>query len=191
MPARIYDQKTIITRLGEVFRDHGFEGASMTEISKATGLGKGSLYHAFPGGKEQMAEAVLADIDQWFETNVFRPLADEEKRPLAAVQNMLDACETYFRNGGRVCLVGVFALGSTRDRFSHAIASYFHRWHDALRTCLSRANLNKRAADDLSEEILSRIQGGLIIARAFDDPSCFGREIDRLRNVLRKKSQTR
>src|SRR5437762_12723369 len=45
--------------LGEVFRAHGYEGATLALITEATGLGKGSLYHFFPGGKAQMAAAVL------------------------------------------------------------------------------------------------------------------------------------
>ncbi|TGQ06111.1 helix-turn-helix domain-containing protein, partial [Mesorhizobium sp. M00.F.Ca.ET.217.01.1.1] len=43
--------------IGEVFREHGYEGASLALIGAATGLGKGSLYHFFPGGKEEMARA--------------------------------------------------------------------------------------------------------------------------------------
>lgn len=49
-----------VSALAEVFREHGFEGASLSLLSKATGLGKGSLYNFFPGGKEEMMEAVLA-----------------------------------------------------------------------------------------------------------------------------------
>ena len=62
--------------LGEVFRAHGYEGATLALISEATGLGKGSLYHLFPGGKEQMAAEVLADIDAWFELNIYAPLRE-------------------------------------------------------------------------------------------------------------------
>jgi hypothetical protein len=29
-------------------------------------LGKGSLYHFFPGGKEDMAKAVLDEVAVWF-----------------------------------------------------------------------------------------------------------------------------
>ena len=49
----------IVDRLFAVFRDRGFEGASLADLSRATGLGKSSLYHHFPEGKEQMAQAVL------------------------------------------------------------------------------------------------------------------------------------
>ena len=57
------ERSQVLRALGEVFRAHGYEGASLTLITEATGLGKGSLYHLFPGGKEQMAAEVLADID--------------------------------------------------------------------------------------------------------------------------------
>jgi AcrR family transcriptional regulator len=66
----------VLRALGEVFRAHGYEGASLTLITEATGLGKGSLYHLFPGGKEQMAAEVLADIDGWFELNIYAPLLE-------------------------------------------------------------------------------------------------------------------
>src|SRR6516165_9436370 len=80
----------LIAALAEVFREHGFHGASLDLISRRTGLGKGSLYHAFPGGKEQMAAEVLANIDAWFEQNVFTPLRDDVK-PLRAIVKTLDA----------------------------------------------------------------------------------------------------
>ena len=60
----------ILPVLAEVFRAHGYEGASLSLITRATGLGKGSLYHLFPGGKAEMAACGLAEIDAWFEANL-------------------------------------------------------------------------------------------------------------------------
>jgi TetR/AcrR family transcriptional regulator, lmrAB and yxaGH operons repressor len=66
MMARIMtDRSAAIPALAEAFREHGFEGASLAHLCEATGLGKGSLYHFFPGGKDEMAAAVLADVDAW------------------------------------------------------------------------------------------------------------------------------
>ena len=67
MPRIVAERSDTLPVLAEVFREHGYEGASLSLISKATGLGKGSLYHFFPGGKEEMADAVLSEIDGWFE----------------------------------------------------------------------------------------------------------------------------
>jgi len=185
MPARVQSPERVITALAEVFREYGFHGASLAHISKATGLGKGSLYHAFPGGTEDMAAAVLADIDGWFETNVFMPLDDPSIPASKAIEHMLDACTEYFQCGGRVCLVGVLALSDTRDSFADAINGYFRRWADALSAALRRSGLSRGQARSAAEDVLAGIQGGLVIARAFDDNSYFEREIKRLRARLK------
>ncbi len=52
-----------------------YGGASLAAISQHTGLGKGSLYNFFPGGKEEMAEAVLEQVAIWFQDEVYRPCA--------------------------------------------------------------------------------------------------------------------
>ena len=80
------ERREVLRALGEVFRAHGYEGASLTLITDATGLGKGSLYHLFPGGKEQMAAEVLADIDAWFEFNIYAPLREASINDIAIAE---------------------------------------------------------------------------------------------------------
>src|SRR5690348_16932169 len=48
----VAERSDVIPQLGELFRKHGFVGTSLSLITAHTGLGKGSLYHFFPGGKE-------------------------------------------------------------------------------------------------------------------------------------------
>jgi TetR/AcrR family transcriptional regulator, lmrAB and yxaGH operons repressor len=181
MARLVAERADILPVLAELFREHGFEGASLSLISDRTGLGKGSLYHFFPGGKEEMAAAVLAEIDGWFEANIFRPLR-EAADPLEAVAATLGATEVYFRSGRRVCLVGVFALSDTRDRFAQAISGYFAAWRDALADALARGG--QAAAQDLAEAILADLQGGLVLARALDDPTVFQRAITRSKRKM-------
>ena len=168
----------MLPALAEVFREHGFEGASLALIGARTGLGKGSLYHFFPGGKEEMAAAVLAEIDGWFEQHIFRPLREEE--PHRAVAEMIRAVDGYFRSGRRVCLVGAFALGDVRDRFGAAIRGYFAAWTDALAQALARGGLDAEAARDRAEEAVAAIQGALVLARALDEPAAFRRSLARI-----------
>ena len=182
MARPVAERADILPILAELFREHGYEGASLSLITERTGLGKGSLYHFFPGGKEEMAAAVLAEIDGWFEANIFRPLR-EATDPLEAVTATLDATEEYFRSGRRVCLVGVFALSDTRDRFALAISGYFAGWRDALTDALVRAG----QPADLAEEILAALQGGLVLARALDDPGTFQRAVARSKHVAHSR----
>ncbi len=99
----------------------------MSLLSEATGLGKGSLYNFFPGGKEEMIKAVLADIERWFVTTVFAPLKQPQD-PAGAITAMIAVVTTYFQSGGRICLVGLLGLSSSSDTVSVRIRSYLTRW---------------------------------------------------------------
>jgi TetR/AcrR family transcriptional regulator, lmrAB and yxaGH operons repressor len=185
MARRISERADLLPVLGEIFRDHGFEAASLSVIGARTGLGKGSLYHFFPGGKEEMAKAVLDEIDRWFENEVFRPLR-EGGNAAADIEAMLVAVDGYFRSGHRICLVGALALADSRERFAAQIAGYFAAWQEALAGALARAG--RADPDGLAEEVLALIQGGLVLARARDEADIFTRLLARLRLKLRPAS---
>lgn len=181
MPAALISRDEAVGRIAEVFREQGFEGASMSAITAATGLGKGSLYNHFPGGKDEMAASVLAQIEAWFEREVFAPLREEEAA--AALDRMFAHTDAYFRGGGRICLVGAFALDATRDRFAAAVQDYFAQWVSALGMALRRAGLSPARAEAMAETLVAGIQGALVLARALDDPAVFRRQLDHLQAI--------
>lgn len=146
----------------------------MSIISKATGLGKGSLYNFFPGGKEEMMAAVLSDIDQWFDRTIFTPL-EKASDPATAIAKMMQDVEAYFQSGGRVCLVGWIGLGAARDPFARQVKGYFARWISALAHCLETARVPASAAVRLAEDAIAGIQGAIILSRALDDGGAFMR----------------
>ncbi len=183
MARMVAERSDAIASLAEVFREHGYEGASLALIGKATGLGKGSLYHFFPKGKEEMVRAVLAEIDQWFEDSVYSPLR-EGTDANAAVTSMLDETTKYFRSGRRVCLVGALAVANTRDLFAQAIRGYFIAWVDALQSALVRQGRDVEQARLLSEDAVLAIQGAIVLSRALDDPAVFERAIGQLHKRL-------
>lgn len=178
MARLVAERGDVIPVLGEIFREHGFEGASLALISARTGLGKGSLYHFFPGGKEEMAAAVLDEIAGWFEHHVYGPL--DHLAPEAAIPAMFATVAEYFRSGRRVCLIGAFALGDSRDRFPLMVRQYFDRWLAALEGCLVRRGLGAARARSLARAVVAGIQGGIILTRALDDDGPFLETIARL-----------
>ncbi|MCA0928068.1 TetR/AcrR family transcriptional regulator [Ruegeria profundi] len=179
MTRTVAERDDVIPVLAEVFRHHGYEGASIGIISARTGLGRSSLYHFFPGGKKEMATAVLTHVAQWFETNVFTIL--DSLPPPAAINKMLDAVTAYFEGGNRICLVGAFALDATRDQFTDAVRSYFNRWISSLAACLERLQPTVSDALFQARRIVATIQGGIILARATEHPETFHSLIDDLR----------
>lgn len=183
MARMVAERADAIAPLAEVFREHGYEGASLALIGEATGLGKGSLYHFFPNGKEEMVRAVLDEIGQWFEDAVYSPLRNE-RNANGAIGAMLDSTAQYFRSGRRVCLVGALAVSNTRDLFAQAIRGYFVAWVDALQSALTRQGRDAKQSRILAEEAVLAIQGAIVLSRALDDPSVFQRAIEQLRGRL-------
>lgn len=164
--------------IAEVFREFGYEGASLSRITERTGLGKGSLYHFFPGGKEEMARDILVHVDHWFVENMFRPL--ERDAPAAGIEKMWAATTDYFHSGRRICLVGAFSLDETREPFSAEIRLYFARWIKALSGALARGGLDPREARQLGEATVGGIQGALVLARAMRNAKIFPRQLARI-----------
>lgn len=183
MKRALTDRASAVPRLAEAFRAQGYEGASLTLLSQATGLGKGSLYNFFPGGKKEMMDAVLADIDGWFEATIFEPL-EQPQNPATAIRLMIEEVTAYFRSGGRVCLVGWLGLGSSRGSFAGTINGYFARWISALRHCLQVGHVPPAAAQALAEETVCGIQGAIILSRALDEKATFDRMVGRHEALL-------
>ena len=182
MARAVTERADALPALGEVFREHGYSGASLAIISEATGLGKGSLYHFFPGGKAEMAEAVLAEIEAWFTRRIFEPLRAADA-PAAAVTAMFENVTAYFNAGRRICLVGALALGDPEEVFAAAVARYFRLWIEALAALLTRAGV--AGAEDLAEQVVGEIQGIIVLTKALDDTAVFARRIGDLeRRVL-------
>jgi AcrR family transcriptional regulator len=183
----------VVPVLAEAFREHGYEGASMSVLQEASGLGRGSLYNFFPGGKEEMARAVLDDIRSWFAEHVFAPLraaaGGDRASAQAGVAAMLDEVDDYFRSGRRICLQGAFALGRERDRFAETVGGYFSEWADALAAALGASGAPEPRA--LALRMLGAIQGGIVLARALDDAGAFAAALDDARRAARVEAQTR
>jgi AcrR family transcriptional regulator len=183
-PKRILtDRDSALPALAETFREHGFAGATLAALSKATGLGKGSLYNFFPGGKEEMMDAVLENIDGWFADAIFSPL-EHALDPAATVTAMFDDVTAYFRSGRRICLVGSLGLNSDGEPFSAKVKEYFVRWISALAHCLEAGKVPPAYALELAEEAVSGIQGAIVLARALGDDAIFLRIVHRLRATL-------
>ncbi len=172
------DRHDVVPILAGVFRDHGFDGSSLAVISRQTGLGKGSLYHYFPRGKQEMAEAVLDDVEQWFQHNVFEPLR-RGTDAASTTHEMFVQTSRYFRSNRLVCVFGAFTLGLERAAFSGRVAAHFAHWIEALTPVLRRLG-HGESAPELAEEIVAGIQGALVLARASGDDRRFERLLSRL-----------
>jgi AcrR family transcriptional regulator len=49
----------IVTATAELFRRQGYNGTGLKQVTQAAGAPVGSVYHFFPGGKDELAETVI------------------------------------------------------------------------------------------------------------------------------------
>ncbi len=183
MPAKKIDEDYLMDRLTDVFRLHGYEGASLSRISQATGLKRASLYHRFPGGKEEMAEAVLKSADEWFTSHILAPLTGSGK-PLARIQKMTKRLSNFYGAGRHSCLLDSLSIGEEDVAIRQHIEESFSAWLEALVRVALEAGLTPVMAKERAEEALIGIQGALVMARATGNTKPFLRILKNLPKLL-------
>ena len=163
-PAKI-EESTLLKKLSDVFRDVGYEGASLAMLAEATGLKKASLYHRFPGGKEQMASEVMANAESWLTERILTPLQSSDP-PQARTHAMIRNLDTFYCGGRQACLLNMMSSPrAERGPFTALIKKAFKAWTDALASALADADLDEDTARSRAERAIALLQGSLVVAR--------------------------
>jgi TetR/AcrR family transcriptional regulator, lmrAB and yxaGH operons repressor len=179
-------KQTYVPILLKLFRQFGYEGVTLTKISQATGLGKASLYHHFPGGKAEMATVALAEVNQWLETKIL-PILDstQDRSPIVIFQSMCQETSHFFNSGKNPCLWAVLAMEESSDTLFHnEISSALTKWIDAIAQVLIGARVDRKLAQQRSEDAIITIQGALIVSRGLRNYAPFQRVLQQLPQQL-------
>lgn len=179
MPPALSSRQEVVERLMLVIRRHGYDGASLAELSKATGLGKSSLYHYFPAGKDDMVRAVLEHVEQQLQELLFTPLR-EPGPARRRLDEMVKTVDAYYRSGREACVLGNLVLGTSRTRFRGQLRAIFDQFIEAVAAVLIDGGFSKAVARARAEDAVMRIEGALVLAGGMDDPTLFGRALKQL-----------
>jgi AcrR family transcriptional regulator len=183
VPTASISRDEVVARIQAVFRDYGFDGASLREISNATGLGKGSLYHYFPGGKDDMAVAVLERVDGWMRERVLEPLRGTGT-PQARLRTVVRALDELYDGGRNACVLGSLVVGAGGTRLQKPLGNAFAGWIDALRLLAIEAGVKPSEARRRAEDAVVRIEGSLVVAAALADGAPFKRALRAIEREL-------
>lgn len=183
MPAPLLSKEEVIDRIVGVFRQKGYDGASLADLSAATGLGRSSLYHYFPGGKQDMALAAIDQVGQWVEQNIVQPL-DGDGTPAERLARMLAAIDRLYAGGEEACLLGTLVLSGGLPLFQESLRRAFLTWIVALAKLLVEAGQAPEMAHARAEDAVLRIHGALVLAGGLGDPTPFRRVLARLQAEL-------
>lgn len=172
-----------IPKLVDVFRRYGYEGATLARLSEATGLGKASLYHHFPKGKEEMAAAVLDYLDRGLTEQLLAPL-DSDRPPVERLRAMSDNIDNFYKHGQQACVLALLSAGDAHDLFGQQIQRSLKVWIESLAQVAIEAGIDSDTARQRAEDAVLQIQGALVLARGLNDTSAFERVLQRLPEML-------
>jgi AcrR family transcriptional regulator len=167
-----------------LFREHGYSGTGFRDVIEHSGAPRGSIYHHFPGGKEQLAADTVAWAAAVIERRIER--AAQNGDPVVALGMFVDAWRevlehSNFRAGCPIVAVAAEAhAGSTATA---AAAAAFARWQDLITRALLDAGVGRTDARRLATLVVAAVEGAILLCRA-------RRDIRPLRDVHRALEAT-
>ncbi len=183
MTDRSVAKESLLPALADTFLKLGFDGASLSALSRAAGLQKASLYHHFPRGKQEMAEAVLDELAMQFEEQVFAPLNGTEPFQ-TRIDRMLLMLDSQHEGGTAPSMFALFSQGPKRDLFGDRIAAFYGRWITSLGGALAESGMPKTEAVRRAADAVMVIEGALLLSRALADTGPFQRVMRHLEETL-------
>jgi AcrR family transcriptional regulator len=167
-----------------LFRENGYSGTGFRDVIEHSGAPRGSIYHHFPGGKEQLAADTVAWAAEVIERRLQR--AAQNGNPLVALDMFVDAWREVLEDSNFRAGCPVVAVAAEADAGSSAIAAAaaaFGRWQDVIAHALLGAGVGRTDARRLATLVVASIEGAILLCRA-------RRDIRPLRDVHRALEAT-
>ncbi|NOX94880.1 MAG: TetR/AcrR family transcriptional regulator [Alphaproteobacteria bacterium] len=183
MPVIKSSREEAVEAIMREFRNSGYDAASLARLSAATGLGKSSLYHYFPNGKEDMAKAAVARTVELVAEAVIEPLTGVGSLK-ARVQKAMTGLARFYNGGKASCLVDLFTVGEAEAATPGLAKAMAEALLRAFAGAAEEAGHPKRQAKDIAERAVVEIEGALVLARALGSTRPFQRMLARLPALL-------
>lgn len=176
-------REEVLDRLMQVFRDYGYDGASLSRIADATGLGRSSLYHYFPKGKDDMAAAVLAHAGEFVRDNVLAPL-NADGTPRERLVKLAQGLDALYASGRSACLTNVLTMGDAAGKFTPPLRERLRRLIGALAKVAQEGGVDEGAARQQAEDVVIALHGALVVGRVLNSTAPFRRMLAELPDRL-------
>ncbi len=159
----------LIEATAELFRHQGYSATGVKEIVDAARAPFGSMYHFFPGGKEELGAATIRWSGAMYGELIEIFYADTSD-PVAATRQFFEAAADTVRDTDYTdaCPIATVALevASTSDPLRRATADVFESWLVQLDAHFARNGLTKTQARSLSVSLFCLLEGAFLLARA-------------------------
>lgn len=160
----------MLTTARHLLQTQGYNATGLNQILKVSGTPKGSLYHHFPGGKEQLAvEAIEAAAKE---------MGGKIYAAFEATSNFHDAMELVIDNGSREleesnyecgCPIATVALEATPGPVLEACSAAFQGAQKILESRMLMEGFPPDRAESLATLMFAAYEGALILSRTQRD----------------------
>src|SRR4029078_1967144 len=151
-------------------RARGARATSLDAVLEHSGAPRGSMYHHFPGGREQLLRETTDYAGEYVARRLERTATED---PLGAVDTLLDEYRksllaSDFRAGCPVVAVAVETAEEGPDLRDHVVGA-FERWRQIFARGFAASGIDVVRSDELALLVVSGSEGALIVSRAYRD----------------------
>jgi TetR/AcrR family transcriptional repressor of lmrAB and yxaGH operons len=165
--ARPSDARSRLIRVASaLFRQRGYDGVGLAEILEASGAPKGSFYHHFPEGKEQLAEACMLYAGEQVGALIDTAMMGAPDFA-AGIRSLAKSIADWFEGSGfrEGCPITSIVLATAPQSRIHgeAALSVLKEWE--LRLLLHAERLKTEVSAGEAELLWMLIEGAWILGR--------------------------
>ena len=173
----------------QLFRRQGYAGTGLKQITAAGEAPWGSLYHFFPGGKEQLGVEAITYSGQRYLKLFDLVFARSGNDPGQSIHDFfhlsVDALEeSGFADGCPIATVAL-EVASTSTPLRHACDAVFASWQQATAAFLTQSGAAPDRAADLATYVLAAFEGAIILSRTAHDTRALRTTADMVTAAIR------
>ncbi|HMJ78279.1 MAG TPA: TetR/AcrR family transcriptional regulator [Iamia sp.] len=158
----------IVDAGAELFLRQGYVGTGMKQIVATSGAAFGSVYHHFPGGKEELGVAAVHRAGAAYAALVSATLDEHDDIVEATAAAFAGAAEALRTSGwADACPIATVALevAGTSEPLRQACADVFESWFVGLTARFEEAGIAPDRARPLAQVFLMLLEGGFLFGR--------------------------
>jgi AcrR family transcriptional regulator len=162
-------RERILFASAELFRRQGYAATGLKQVVGQAEAPFGSLYHFWPGGKQQLADEVLRTGGAFF-GSLYRQIMDAANDVPTGLRDFFDgAGQTLAATDyADACPIATVAgeVASSHDVLRQATEDVFEQWLGALAADLAEAGVAPAAARALALQVLALLEGAFLLCRS-------------------------
>ncbi|MFE0426380.1 TetR/AcrR family transcriptional regulator [Streptomyces sp. NPDC058953] len=165
-------RERIIRAASLLMQRQGYDATAIKQISQEASATLGSVYHFFPGGKQELAVAAVRRGDEEF-AEILREMLDAGPDPATAIVALTRSLaeglrESDWADGCPVAATALGAAGRLPD-IREAANTAFDRWQALVAESLRSAGVPEDEVEDLACTVISTLEGAEFAAQVARD----------------------